>query len=448
MYGNHCTLPHVRWDCPIPHRWRNVSRRKIWNPTWKIARRHPYRRGAWLVLFPCHKFDLGFGDFDNYLESCLTVSKKITGGIMKKTICLLFLLLTACTAITSIPTATPTAIPPTFSPTIEPTPTLTSTPDAITRVLNDLQKDGINASHEDSLWILSFSGVEIPNAALNENGFTIQTKDGEINIPLSEMSERVENVEGSLVVKDSSGKALAGWNPTLTTENLAGKWFTESEAIGTPDSPIFIGDDIQDHRDYLKAEKLFLTPFPTDVYYPEQSKIVKNYYDSKATDPADDFSWQTPFGKLSPEDLDKSPFKTPANLKIIQGPHGFMLIISEQVYDPSDPKHIQELSLVDEMDYATLEEAQKAAKQYSYWQKNGYILLPLYGVMRTDALKKYPAWGKNLLYFLGELGYVDSAGNVETSRFWEMVVDEWLSSGRISPELEEAFILPCGLYIR
>jgi hypothetical protein len=123
---------------------------------------------------------------------------------MKKTVCLLFLLLTACTSTVPIPTAT-AVILPTTSPTVE----STATPDAIAPILSDLQKMGIDASHNNGVWIFSFGGVEIPNAKLNEDGFTVTTDVGEINVPLSEMNARVENANGSLVVKDEAGGVMA-----------------------------------------------------------------------------------------------------------------------------------------------------------------------------------------------------------------------------------------------
>lgn len=125
---------------------------------------------------------------------------------MKKTVCILFLLLTACAGIAPIPTATPTAMLPTASPTIEPT----ATPDIIVQALAELQKVGITASKNDGMWTLSINGVEIPDAHLDENGFiVVKTKGGEIKTPLSS----VENIDGALVIKDAIGKKLATWNP-------------------------------------------------------------------------------------------------------------------------------------------------------------------------------------------------------------------------------------------
>jgi hypothetical protein len=137
---------------------------------------------------------------------------------MKKTVCLLFLLLTACTSTVPIPTAT-AVILPTTSPTVE----STATPDAIAPILSDLQKMGIDASHNNGVWIFSFGGVEIPNAKLNEDGFTVTTDVGEINVPLSEMNTRVENANGVLVIKDASGKAMAVFDSVL------GKWLNPDQ---------------------------------------------------------------------------------------------------------------------------------------------------------------------------------------------------------------------------
>jgi hypothetical protein len=179
---------------------------------------------------------------------------------MKKIVCLLFLLLTACATTIPIPTATPAVIFPTPSPTVEPT----ATPDVIAPVLNDLQKNGIDASHENSVWILIFGGVEIPNALLNEKGFTVTTDSGEINVPLAEMNTRVENANGSLVIKDKAGKAMAVFDSVL------GKWLN-------PDQMFNGMSTLVENIPFAEADYLTSTEFAAQVLADEANgKFQKN----------------------------------------------------------------------------------------------------------------------------------------------------------------------------
>jgi hypothetical protein len=373
---------------------------------------------------------------------------------MKRSIYLLLLILTACAPLTSFPTPTATPAPAlTSTPVPTSTPANTPTPDAMHEVFDALQAEDINVEHRvdnpDLGWGLLVNGVDVPGAYFDEDGknLHILVGDNEINVPADQAAGRLfVSEDGVLGLKGEDGGTVAAFGPQLTTEALAGKWFTESEVIGTPDSPIFIGDDIQDHYDFLHAEKVFLKPFPADTYYPDPSKIVRDYYRLKAGDPSTDFTGETPFGKLAPEDLDKSPFKTPVNCKILKGPLGYLVVTSEQIYDPSNPKKIQRLSFVGAGNYKTLAEAQKAAKDFSHWQKNGYILLPNHFNMVKDVFDKFP-WGKNILYFLKQQGYSDSDGNIDNGRIWGLV-DKWLNNGQISPELEEVLLLTTTRYIR
>ncbi len=177
---------------------------------------------------------------------------------MKKTICLLFLLLTACARTAPTPSVTPTAIIPTATSTPEPTPTLTptltSTPDALHQAFNALDAGGINVSHEDSMWILKVGSADVPGAWFDEDGEALHIQIGDqpeqqFDIPLKEAADRLSLTdEGVLKFSDGEGNTLAAFGPDITAEDLEGCWFTESEVIVTSEqrlrgeSPVVIGD--------------------------------------------------------------------------------------------------------------------------------------------------------------------------------------------------------------
>jgi hypothetical protein len=145
---------------------------------------------------------------------------------MKQILISIFILVLASSCSSVAPAPTATTLPTSAStplPTETPTSTPSATPDVIAPVLNDLQKMGINASHKDGVWILIFGGVEIPYANLNEDGLTVTTDNGEINVPLAEMNTRIENANGVLIIKDASGKAMTVFDSVL------GKWINPDQ---------------------------------------------------------------------------------------------------------------------------------------------------------------------------------------------------------------------------
>ncbi len=76
-YGIAFSLPHAWRNYLILNRRRNVSCRKVWHSAWALARRYSHGRGERLVLFSRHNFDFDFGDFDDCVESYLSLSTKI-----------------------------------------------------------------------------------------------------------------------------------------------------------------------------------------------------------------------------------------------------------------------------------------------------------------------------------------------------------------------------------
>ena len=212
---------------------------------------------------------------------------------MKKTVCLLFLLLTACTAITPAPTTTPMVMLPTPSLTIEPT----ATPDVIAPVLNDLQKNGINANYKDGVWILIFDGVEISRTTLNETGLTIIGKDGtSINIPLQDIDRGVENKNGLLVVKDQNGTAIGAFNPVNAD---AGWMFFDYKAVNPAEitadelsnvSEISLTVDAEGHvhlpEDLMAFEDANVKPFAAEAFFEDyyffESSSGRKWFDLAA----------------------------------------------------------------------------------------------------------------------------------------------------------------------
>lgn len=294
-------------------------------------------------------------------------------------------------------------------------------------------------------------GVEVPNAHFDENGqaFHIQIGDELMNIPASEVPDRLRTTEdGVLVFMDAGGNAIAGFGPNITAEKLAGRWFVESEVIGTAENPVVIGNTWQSYIDWIGAEKIFYDPFPEDVYYPESDKIWRDYATNEGYEDAEangGFSGYSPFGLLPRAELWRSPFRHGVNYKILEpneedGRTSYTLIEAEQVLDPADRLHIQELNYVNLSEvYKTLEEAIRAAKRHSYYSGEGFYMLPAYYHMHRDFLEKYPRLENNFL-FLEEFGYLTPDGEVDQARLEAMVMD-MLETGHISPEMERLWWL-------
>ncbi len=238
------------------------------------------------------------------------------------TVLALILFVSACTPAAS---ASPTLAPTSTSIPSTGTPVPTSTNDPNVKIFEGLQDEGLNISRDASVppgqFELLFNGEPLPGALLDKMGLHIQISDEQqIIVPVDRVSERVNVVDGAVVVDDASGNALAVFDTGATgganflgheyeLVNWRERWVSRSEVIsGDPNTPVEIAT-WEDFFAIAHYEAYFLEPnFPDNVYFPQSENVWIEY---QKDSPEAEFSSKNPLGGLV--DLNRSPFRLGVN---------------------------------------------------------------------------------------------------------------------------------------
>jgi hypothetical protein len=138
---------------------------------------------------------------------------------MKKGICLLFLMLTACAPVPSLSTATPT-LWLTSTPIPSSTFANTPTPDPVRLAFDALRAEGINVEHMISNanggWELMINGEPVPGAFFDEQGVILHIKNGDKDIQITPdfAADRLElTPDGKLLLNNGEGVNIGMFNP-------------------------------------------------------------------------------------------------------------------------------------------------------------------------------------------------------------------------------------------
>ncbi len=147
-------------------------------------------------------------------------------------------------------------------------------------------------------------------------------------------------------------------------------------------------------------------------------------------------------------ELGRSPFRI-VNYKVLkpneeEGREYFTLIVAQQVYDPSDPGHMQEFNIVDGSGhdlngYNAMNEVLKGAKNYTWLNREGVFKLPHPRDMADDFIRRHARFKDHLLFY-EKFGFLNEAGEVDNERIIALIND-WLKNGRIPDELESLWVL-------
>jgi hypothetical protein len=359
---------------------------------------------------------------------------------MKKTVCLLFLLLTACTATAPTPTTTPTAVPPTASPTIEPTPT----PDVQAQVFAGLQDREINVAHDASLpngqYDLLLNGEPVPGAFYDASGLHIDAGGQKIDVPANLVLERVNIVDGAIIVNNLVER-VAVFDPTIVggkeflgehfdLADWKDRWVARSEVVSTnPNKPVEI-DTWEDYFAITHYEKHFIEPnFPADVYFPPSDKIHKEY----ATEPGDhesEFNSITPLGKLA--NLSKSIFTMGVNNVIFlpnekEGRKVFECVSTEAVAEKGGVWSGFHFS----NSWDTRGECLNFLKERAGNVDKKFFMLPIPFIEGDDM--KIASTERNRRIFWGKFGFL--APNGDLIRVKPLVL-QWLNEWKVPDELK------------
>jgi hypothetical protein len=333
----------------------------------------------------------------------------------------------------SSPTPTPTNTP---KPSEPPTLTATATPTEVAMPpgLENLPP-GITAVHnENGSWGIGIDEGEqtkaIPGILVDATGLHLNLEGSIVDIPQSQIGEKLQvGVFGNLQILNAE-KNLAAW--AYDQENQA--WIDGSTVIqpdkSNPENYIKIQtwDDI---KELARPEKLVLTAFPENTYFPPLDKIFKDYdMPINKGDPSAEFSRLDPLGKL--------PAGMEWSLRVVnsivleknenEGRKYDSLIFTEQVWNPDD----KSFSVVHYGGYTNREPA--GSQDFISTTSSDWYFLPVY---RFPIATIPEPIAHNVVSYLQKNGYMDSSGNMPKI---QQLVEEWFRRGHVPAELENIVI--------
>jgi hypothetical protein len=246
-----------------------------------------------------------------------------------------------------------------------------------------------------------------------------------VDIPSDKITDRIKNGQASpLQIYTEAETAI------LYAYDAENKTWVDAAKVLQPDNSNvenYIEYDTLD--DWLKSarlEKMVLPPFdPATTYFPDPTKIYttdwNNLNSGHYTD--SEFNFSSPFGNL-PENM-QSPFRTVNFVNIGNGKsYGF----TEQIYNPSDGSFTLIHIPLDNVRPDIIDSVIRITA-------SGRYNLPVY--FADPELLSNPS-RQNTITWLKTNGYMDSSGNMPKIKAW---IDEWLTTGYLSPEMENIPIL-------
>jgi hypothetical protein len=318
-------------------------------------------------------------------------------------------------------------------------PTEIPIPEGLTTV-----PDGYSAVHNpDGSWGYGAgvgAEVSIPNLTVDASGAHFSLEGRTIDIPTNEMKDRIQvGQEGALQIYDYDMYGFYG---------IEFAWLAEQNVW------IKAADIRQSHRecipDYITVqtreqlaalfdlEKLVMSPFPADTYFPPLDKVIIDYQHAHGNyDTTKDFSFYTPFGKVT--DMAQSPFRF-VNFILLTKGEGRKFdtyILTEQVYNPADNTFSLLHFGFDEFEPHLPETAGRGLSTLLWSMDPPHILLPAYSAYRTIPFPGYESCNGpacNQMEFFIEHNFFNAA----TGQLPEIqrLVEVWLTTGKIPNELE------------
>jgi len=278
---------------------------------------------------------------------------------------------------------------------------------------------------------------ELPSGSYSydANGLHITVVEGQVvDIPQDQIKDRIKNGQASpLQIYNEAGSAILY---AYDAENKV--WVDAAKVLqpdrSNPDNYMENYIKIQtwdDFKELVRKEKMVLPPFPPNTYFPPLDKIFRNYDGPRSVFGGLDaeFNYDSPFGSL-PENM-QAPFRF-VNFIILEKNESERrsyydsIIYTEQVYNVDDgsfsllhfgPLDISNSRIINEV----LDDTKEDYGVYS---------LPV-RYLADDVF--WRPWFQYSLRYLRENGYLNPSGEMPRV---EQLVNEWLSSGHVPPELE------------
>jgi hypothetical protein len=395
-------------------------------PTWD-SQYHPstdtYQYGLPALHDPGNHFEIGFRNgFPVLIEVTPTGTPQYWNNIAQKTTLLV-----------------EGAVLPTEIPIPE---GLTTVPDGYSAVRNPDGSWGYGVGTE--------AIVSIPNLTVDASGAHFRLEGTAIDIPANEVQDRIQvGQEGALQIYDYDMYGFYGIEFAWKADQNV--WIKAADIRQSHRECIPNYITVQT-REQLAAlfdlEKLVMSPFPADTYFPPLDKVLIDYQHAHGNyDLTKEFNFANPFGKVT--DMAKSPFRF-VNFILLEKSEGRKFdtwILTEQVYNPSDgtfsllhfgfDKYGEEPGFLD-----------TGLSTLFFCMDPPHILLPTYVAYGTIPFPGYESCNFlscNQMEFFIEHNYWDAETGYVTEV--QRLVEVWLTTGKVPDELERLVNLGWTAYI-
>jgi hypothetical protein len=292
--------------------------------------------------------------------------------------------------------------------------------------------------------------VSIPNLTVDRAGAHFRLEGRTIDIPAAEIQERIQvGQEGALQIYDYDMYGFYGIEFAWKADQNVWIKAADIRQSHRTEIPNYITVQTREQLAALfDLEKLVMSPFPADTYFPPLDKVIIDYQHAHGNyDTTKDFSFYSPFGKVT--DMAKSPFRF-VNFILLTKGEGRKFdtyILTEQVYNPADNTfsllHFGFDKVGEKPGFLDI-----GLSTLFYSMDPPHIILPTYSIYRTIPFPGYASCNGpecNQMEFFIEQNYFNTA----TGQLPEIqrLVEAWLTTGKVPDELERLVNINWVAYI-
>lgn len=310
-------------------------------------------------------------------------------------------------------------------------------------IIDGLYRVGIRILNENGSdtksWALSFNGMKVPGAIVDQNGLTITIASGSITISPNRVRESIRVIDGAIVVDYTPGTHTAVYDPAFTTEKWKGRWVSKYEALrenysANPD------DWVQVHtyaelEEAVKLGKLLSREFPKGTYLPPLNKLYIDY-DEEPYITEGDYNSRYPFGTRDDYATTK-PFMYINHILLLPNEHEgrkyYACILQEAVYNADKTKGVLNIPFSDP-DAKTCLILLGSAKIFGgRVPENETYILPAYDIKRDSLVRLFQFEGD----VLRRQGLVGEQGIDAKVKEYVLL---WFRTGILPKELEKMYL--------
>jgi hypothetical protein len=361
----------------------------------------------------------------------------------------------ACAPAVAVPTRTAAPATETPTPTPLPSATITSSPIpteiSIPQGLENVPEGYSAVLNPDGTWgygIGANAKTSIPDLTVDVAGAHFRLDGKSIDIAPADIPARIQvGQEGALQIYDYDKYGFYGIEYAWKADQNGWIKAADIRQSHREDIPNYITVQTRAQLEALfNLEKLVMSPFPKDTYFPPLDKVIVDYMGQYVTSTGEGFNVTNPFGTIT--DASKSPFRS-VNFILLQKGEGRKLdtyILTEQVYNTDGTfsllhfgfdKYGEKTGFMD-----------KGLSSLFFASDPQHMALPAYEIYVTGPYPGYAAcdgfWCNQIEYFIENNDFDAKTGRLPKIQQW---VREWLTTGRVPEDFENVVNLPETYYI-